>query len=228
MNISKLFPLLIVVALVNAPNAQKIGTAKTGDKMKQVAFLPLMFHEMDGGHDGTSTNETAIGTYAKNLYGVFERLGIERFEQAAVNARWRTLNGTMFAAEAFQTPPATALVELGKSLGVDYVVVSRLAWKIRSPWVGLGPKTKAHATLDLWVVDVNKSEFALKADEVKADSTEKAPDWKWAVDLLVAPVSMFSGGPKTPHMQRSATIVLGRAINPWVTKQVTASNKIGG
>ena len=168
--------------------------------------------------------------YKKALYGTFERIGIARISQARANNAWRNMKGSTFSTSLFQMPKPEDLVQLGKELGADYVVVSRCHWKIRTPWVGLGPKTKAHATVDLWIIDVAKSEFALKADQIKSDSTEKAPEWRWAVDLFVAPISVFSGGPKTDHQKRSGVLSLGKALQPWLEKMKVGENsiKIGG
>jgi hypothetical protein len=105
---------------------------------------------------------------------------------------------------------------MGKRLKVDYVVASRCHWLVRSPWVNLGPKTKAVATVDMWVIDVAKSEFALKAEGKQADNEEKTPAWKWAVDLFIFPMSPFGGGPKTPKQERSSLVALGKALQPWL------------
>lgn len=200
--------------------AQKIGATPKDSvtATKKVAILPLMFRERDKGEE-ESTNTTAINDYTKALNGAFEKLGIEIVEPSRVSAGWREMTGQPFDTRHFTLPDAADLVAFGKRLGVDYVLVSRCLWHIRTPWVGLGPKTKANATVDLWLVDVHQSEFALKAEEVKADSTEKEPLWKTGVTIFIAPISVVSGGPKTPHMQRAGVLGLAKAIQPWAEKQ---------
>lgn len=223
----KLFLLVVIVALVATASAQKIGAkdpiAPTV-KLKSVAILPLMFRE----GDSESTNKTAIDAYRTSLSDVFAKLGMEQIDQGKVNGIWQRSNGQMFDPSRFDLPTPEDLVKFGKDLGVDYVVVSRCSWTIRTPWVGLGPKTKAISKVDLWIIDIAKSEFALKADAVTSDSTEKEPGWKSAVSLLVAPISVFSGGPKTPHMTRSGQLSLAKALDPWIGKQAPSKIRIGG
>ncbi len=221
--------MVVLVALVATVNAQKIGATapKTVTNQPKVAFMPLMFQENDKGV--REYVNSAREPYEKALYGTFEKMGIARIDQAIVNNAWRKVKDEVFNTALFELPDPANLVKLGQDLGVDYVVVSRCHWLVRSPWVGLGPKTKAHATVDLWIIEVPKSEFALKADQVKSDSTEKAPDWRLAVDLFLAPISAFSGGPKTNHEIKSGVLSLGKAIQPWLEKmQTTSKIRIGG
>ncbi|MEX2012325.1 MAG: hypothetical protein WD970_01030, partial [Patescibacteria group bacterium] len=57
----------------------------------------------------------------------------------------------------------------------------------------------------------------------------KASTVDWAVDLLVAPVSMFSGGPKTDHEKKSGVLALTKALDPWIQKVTNNGTiKIGG
>jgi len=213
-------------------SAQKIGstTVATAPKgLKKVAMLPLMFRERDKGDDEECTNATAIDSYQKMLAGVFEKNGVEVVDTSRTNAMWREMTGQLFETKAFQMPRAEDLVSLGKRLGVDYVLTSRCLWQVRTIWVGVGPKTKVNATVDLWLVDVANSEFSLKADTVKADNTEKEPLWKTGVTLFVAPVSVVSAGPKTPHMQRAGMTALEKALLPWTEQQQTTLKiKSGG
>ncbi len=215
--LTALWLLLPVVA-----TAQKIGstaTINTAKGLKKVAMLPLMFRERDKDDSEECTNTTAIDSYQKILTGVFEKLGIEVVDVSQTNAMWREITGQLFETKEFQLPRAEDLVALGKRLGVDYILTSRCLWQVRTIWVGLGPKTKANATVDIWLVDVANSEFLLKADTVKADDTEREPMWKTGVTLFVAPISVVSAGPKTPHMQRAGTTALEKALLPWVEQQ---------
>lgn len=217
--------ILMAIAMPLTAFGQKIGrveTAKAAIAVKKVAILPLLFFK----DNDVSENKTAIGAYTSELDAVLDTYGIQRVDQATVNSSWQQLTGQPFSTREYQLPPAEQLVELGKKLGVDYVIFSRLKWHVRSVWVFLGPKTKAEAVVDLWIVDVANSEFALKADGIKGNDTEKEPLWKTGVTLFVAPISIVSGGPETPRMERSGRTALDKALEPWIQKQ--ANSKIGG
>ncbi|MDO8650453.1 MAG: hypothetical protein Q7K33_04085 [Candidatus Berkelbacteria bacterium] len=222
----KLFLMLAIMgALASILSAQKIGVSATGTAAKQpkVAFLPLMFQENDKGE--REYTQSAREPYEKALYGAFERLGMERLGPV-VNFAWRELKGAVFDTAAFELPDPANLVKLGQKLGADYVVVSRCRYNVRSDWQGLGPKTRADATVDLWIVDVASSEFALKQERIFSHSREKAPDWRIAVDLFLAPISAFSGGPKTDHEAKAGLLSLGKAIQPWLDKMQARGVKI--
>lgn len=210
-------------------SAQKIGAAKPAalaTEAPKVAFMPLMFWEADKGEREYTL--TAREPYEKALYGTFEKLGMEKLG-AYVNFAWKEMKGSVFETALFQLPDPADLVALGKKVGADYVVVSRCKYTVRSDWQGLGWKTRADATVDLWVVNVASSEFALKQDGVFSNSREKSPDWRLAVDLFIAPISAFSGGPKTDHEKKAGLLSLGKAIQPWLEKMLTGGKiKIGG
>ena len=217
--------LFVLVALPITSQAQKIGQEKPNPppvQLKKVAVLPMAFRE----GDKEATNGEAIGAYKSALIGTFEKLGMEVVDQSRVNATWRELNGSLFETAKFELPKPEMLVSLGRKLGADYVVVTRCLWRVRSVWVGVGPKTKANATIDLWIVDIAKSEYSLKADSIKSDSTEKEPGWKTAGTGLALPVSFVSGGPKTPHSKRSGVLSLMKALEPWIEKQAPDKIKI--
>ncbi|MEK7548433.1 MAG: hypothetical protein AAB499_00860, partial [Patescibacteria group bacterium] len=154
-------------------------------------------------------------------------MGLEVVDPGKVNAAWRQVTGELFDPVKFALPNPADLVAVGKELGADFVLMSRCAWRVRSLWVGVGPKTKAHSLVDLWVVDVGKSEFSLKAEAVASDSTEVEPGWKTAVTILIVPISVVSGGPKTPHLKRSGVLSLMKALDPWAEKQSPTNVKIG-
>lgn len=217
----------LIVLVLTAPTAsgQKIGQEKRpaeSAKLKRVAVMPMAFQE----GQQTAKNEEATGTYRTALLGALEKLGLEVIDPGKVNAAWRGLTGELFDPTKFALPSPAALISLGKELAADFVVVSRCSWRVRSLWVGVGPKTKAHARVDLWIVDVARSEFSLKAENVLSDSTEREPGWKTAVTILVLPVSFVSGGPKTPHLKRSGVLSLMKALEPWAEKQSPNSIKI--
>lgn len=225
----KLVFLLAALILSVAAPAQKIGGARSNQslsQLKRVAVLPLMFRESDKGDEHEAGNEEAIGAYRSSLLGVFEKLGMEVIDSGKVNAAWQRLNGQLFNPARFELPSPETLLGLGKELGVDFVVVSRCHWRVRSVWIFFGPRTKVAATVDLWIVDVARSEFSLQADTVKSDSTEREPAWKTTVTVFIAPISLFGGGPKTAHLKRSGVLSLTKAIEPWIEKHSPGKIKI--
>lgn len=113
-------------------------------------------------------------------------------------------------------PPPKVLLEFGKAVGADYVCAGRVSWHVRSVWVGLGPKTKARALVDCRVIDVAKGEVLLDALEFSSDSTRAEKWYESAAALLVTwGVTLFSGGPKTPHIEKSAVLGVGGATEPF-------------
>src|SRR3989338_7599297 len=126
--------LFVLVALPITSQAQKIGQEKPNPppvQLKKVAVMPMAFRE----GDKEATNEEAIGAYEKALLGALEKLGMQTTDAAKVNASWRELTGSLFETDKFELPKAETLVAFGKKIGVDYVVVSRCSWRVRSVWV---------------------------------------------------------------------------------------------
>jgi hypothetical protein len=113
-------------------------------------------------------------------------------------------------------PNPKQLLEFGKKAGVDYVCVGTLTWRVRSIWVGLGPKTKADATVSCNIVDVNKAELALDVKDMSSNSS-KAEKWYESAGALLVywGITVFSGGPKTPHIQKAAVKAIGTATDPF-------------
>lgn len=220
-----LFVFLVLLGAANSALAQKIGAkdpiAPTV-KLKTIAVLPLMFRK----GDSESSNKTAIDAYRANLLDAFTKLGIEQVDQAKVNGTWQRSTGQMFEPSRFDLPTPEDIVKFGKDMGVDYVAVSRCRWDVRTVVTWKGIQTTAKARTDLWIIDVVKSEFALKVDGAVTDSREKIPDWKAAVSLLVLPISFVSGGPETPQMVRSGQLSVAKALAPWLEKMQTGGNKI--
>jgi len=216
---------ILCLAIAPTALAQKIGapTQSTSTHVKKAAVLPLMFFK----DDEPSDNTTAINSFKGELDAVLEHYGITKMDQATVNGTWQQSTGQIWDDKQYVLPRPEDLVAFGKKMGVDYVVFSRLKWHVKSVWVGLGPKTKADATLDLWIIDIRASEFELKADSIKAGDTEKEPAWRTAGAILLTPIfTVVSGGPETPHMERAGVTALDKALEPWVTKQQNL--KIGG
>ena len=120
------------------------------------------------------------------------------------------------------------LLKLGQELGADWVITGHAAWHTRSIWIGLGPKTKSDCTVDMVIVDVKKKELSLDARQVTMDSTAKEDPLKAAATLLFGlvrvegqllltlPLTVVSGGPKTPREQRAVQLAIAKAIQPWI------------
>jgi hypothetical protein len=117
------------------------------------------------------------------------------------------------------------LLAFGKAVGADYVCAGTLAWRVRSVWVGLGPKTKANAVVNVMIIDVKKAEVALDVRGYDSDSTKAEKWYETAGSLLVSwGITLFSGGAKTPHMQKAAVKAIGASIDPWFA---TIGKRIG-
>lgn len=116
-------------------------------------------------------------------------------------------------------PSKSHLIQLGEKLKVDYVCAGMVHWKIKTPWVLLGPKTKAECTVSYRIVDVSKRHTILDTKKVMADSTKKESGWEAAGDILLTPLAtMVSGGPKVPHMNRSGQMATFKALAPFIKK----------
>lgn len=123
-------------------------------------------------------------------------------------------------------PSDKDLLAIGRKAGVDLVCVRTLSWRVRSVWVGLGPKTKADAVVNCKIVDVPKETVMLDALDVNSAST-KAEKWFESAGaiLLTWGITLFSGGPKTPHIQKAAVKAIGAATDPFFQ---VGTRKIGG
>lgn len=193
----------------------------------KVAIYPWSFAENERG-----TNPTAVDTARSTLQKLFERRAqFEVISPARCAAAWREL-GYEEIPETVEEPgqlpanfDAKKLLAFGKKVGADYVCAGTLAWRVRSVWVGLGPKTKANAVVNVMIVDVNKAELALDVKGFDSDST-KAEKWYETAGalLLTWGITLFSGGPKTPHMQNAAIKAIGGSTDPWFA---TIGKKIG-
>lgn len=218
MQLEDILKLSIVVAILalfaSLVTAQKIGEKPTTPRLRQAAVLPILFFEDKKPCD----NKTAIRAVTEEIDSVLSKSGIEQLDPARVAVAWSKITGQQPNTQSDEMPKDTDLLALGKALGVDLVICGRVRWHVKSVWVTLGPKTKADATVDFWVINTAKGEFDLKAEGVKADSTKKEDAGGVALDVFVAPVTMVSGGPKTPHMQRSGQIATIDALKPWIEK----------
>ncbi len=216
-----------IVLLVAAFAASPVFAQGEAVQVPKVAIYPWSFAENERG-----TNPTAVETARSTLQKLFERRAqFEVISPARCAAAWREL-GYEEIPETVEEPgqlPATydpkKLLEFGKKVGADYVCAGTLAWRVRSVWVGLGPKTKANAVVNVMIVDVRKAELALDVRGFDSDSTKAEKWYETAGALLVTwGITLFSGGPKTPHMQNAAIKAIGGATDPWFA---TIGKRIG-
>lgn len=214
------------LAITTTVFSQKIGggdSYSAGEiRVKRAAILPMLFFR----EDKVAKNEKAIKACTDVVDAVFKKYGVDPVDLPHVNVAWQKVTGQRFDEKQYQLPKAEDLVALGHELGVDYVVFSRCKWHVKSVWVGLGPKTKAEATVDFWIVDTQNSEFCLKSDGIFADDTKKEETVGIAVDIFVGPMTVFSGGAETPRMQQAGQSAFAKALEPWTQKQ--NKTKIGG
>lgn len=176
----------------------------------KVAVLPLVY---TNGTDGAET--TAKTTLEKLIRGV----GYELIDEGKVNGVWSRQMGQ--PRDTKTIPADKELLALGEGLGADYVVAGTCGWRVKTI-VGFGLKTKALCNVEVRVVRVKTKEVDYTAT-ADADSTKRLKDSEIAGAILFAPIAAFvSGGPKTPHMQRSAQMALLKVLDPWLKRQQEA------
>lgn len=211
-----------VLLPMSAAMGQQIGgSTSPAQAVKRIAVLPILFFE----DDNKSDNEEVTSAFQTGLDTIITKLAIDKVDTPHVLQSWKATTGSSFSDSIYQMPDAKSLLQVGHNLGTDYVLFARVKWHARSVWQGLGPKTHANATVDLWIINVKENKFELRAENIVGGSTEHEPAWKSAVTLLVLPVSVVSGGPKTPHMKHAGVVALDKAIGPWV-ERMSAGEKI--
>lgn len=228
---------LIALAIFLGPgsSAARVPSFVTQDQpaapvakpVRQIAILPWTFRE------GT---ETAMKTAKETLTNLFEKSNFEVVPPVRAKTIWEEqlkmppIKEEVTGKDSYpDLPTPESLLKLGKEMGVQFVCAGRATWHTKSVWVGLGPKTKADCTVDTIVIDVSKAEVVLDAKSIKADSTRKEAGLETAGALLVSfGITALSGGPKTPHQQRSAVLAISDALKPFLTSVAPQNRKIGG
>ncbi|MFN3691040.1 MAG: hypothetical protein ACK4UU_08970, partial [Fimbriimonadales bacterium] len=121
----------------------------------KIAVYPWCFAENERG-----TNEQAVRSVQELLRKSFEnRAGMEIIPEARCRSAWLQLGNEDIPltvedpGQLPRLPSAKKLLEFGEKLGADYVCAGTVAWRVRSVWVGLGPKTKAEATVNVIIID---------------------------------------------------------------------------
>ena len=197
-------------------------------KVPTVAILPWTFAENEKG-----TSEPAMNTANDTLKKLFEkRASFEIISEAKCKKGWEQVGEKELPATVEELgqlpllPFAQKLLALGQLLEADFVCVGTLGWTVRSVWVGLGPKTKAYAIVNVMIVDVKKKEICLDQKDFRSDSGKAEKWYETAGALFLAwGITLFSGGPKTPHMQNAAIKGIGAATDPFFS---AIGKKIGG
>jgi len=195
----------------------------------KVAIYPWSYAENEKG-----TNQGGVDTSEKLLHQLFtEKLNMQIISETASAKAWIDTAGKVWKdtydnpKDQPALPSAKQLLAFGEKAGADYVCAGKLTWKVKSIWVALGPKTKATAKLDCRIVNVKNKTVELDVKQFSSDSTRAEKWYETAGSVLVTwGVTVVSGGPKTPHMQRAAIKAIGGATNPFVTSYGQKAEKI--
>lgn len=146
--------LIVALALVAPTWAQEPKPAATAP-IPKVGYLPFTFSE---------DRPPAIEKVNNALKTLVQGVGMEWVDEGRILGVWTRDLGERPTPK--QIPEDKKLLNLGRRLGVDYLVAGTCDWKIRSIWVALGPKTKAVCTVELVVIDVRNERVAHRAKEV--------------------------------------------------------------
>ncbi len=188
--------------------------------LPKVAIYPWSFSENEGG-----TNARGVERSQALLTKLFtDRAGMDIVSASVNSAAWQRVSGDAWRdliedpKDQPAVPDSKKLLEFGKLAGADFVCAGRLRWNVKSKWVGLGPKIRVTAYVDVKIVDVKKSEEVLNVVDFDSNTGAAEKWWQSAGSLLLTwGFTLFSGGPKTPHMERSAIKAIGGATDPFFT-----------
>ncbi len=190
---------------------------------ESVAILPWIYEHGTPGAQKTA-KDYLQAVLTKSLF--FREDSFQFIPEERVVHTWTVEMGHNLALERTGIPPPTELLKLGQKLGVDWVITGHARWHTRSVWIGLGPKTKSDCTVDMVIVDVKKREMSLDARNVKLDSAPREDPLKAATVVLLGlaggklistlPLTVVSGGPKTPREQNAVQAAIATAIRPWL------------
>ena len=172
-----------------------------------IVVYPTVFDQ-----SGTKTSRASAETA---LNDILKKGGFKVLDSSVAARVWKAKG---LRTPTTTRPPSTAdLTELGKAIGVRYVVATTVSFHTRSIWVNLGPKTISTASFATSIIDSRTGKVVHEAD-TEGRSDEKSDTLKVVGSLLVTPlVSAISGGPKTPHETRAAQIAAARALEKFVT-----------
>ena len=210
--------------IVEQPPAQVNRPATPAPQIRTVAIVPWTLSK------GTKTAEK---TAKDTVVALFTGAGQTVVPESVTNDFWVKEFGSARETHVYTKegeapaplPTPQELLKLGRAMGVDFVTAGRAKWHTRSIWVGLGPKTKATCTVDMIIIDVNKAEIVLEAKNVSADSHKRETAAETAAAILInIGFTALSGGPKTPHQQKSARTAISEAMEPWLKINVRSQS----
>ena len=216
------FPCLAQNAQDNKPIDE--SSEARADTPETVAILPWIYE------DGTPGAQIAAKEFLETVLTESQFFRADSFQiipEERVIQTWTKDMGHDPASEGTGIPTPKELLKLGQKLGVDWVITGHALWHTRSLWIGLGPKTKSDCTLDMVIVDVRNRELSLDARKVKMGSAPTDPPLRAATVVLLGlvsrglftstlPLTLVSGGPKTPREQSAVRLAIANAIGPWL------------
>ena len=228
LSMRKLMHWLILVTLL-IPTAVWAGEPidESGDRpaprvtepVRKVAIVPMTFFEKDGSKDfKVCENKTAITTTKTAIVDMLHLANLEIVDENVAAAEWNKHDGSK---DPDVLPDPAELLHFGRALDADFVIVGITKWEIKTKWVGLGPKTKAYCHVDALIIDVNRKEVVDRANDIQSDSTRREQSWETAAALFVSwGFTLFSGGPKTPHMERSGQQAWSLVLKPFLESKI--------
>lgn len=151
---------------------------------------------------------------------MFEKSGCEVISDAVTYSATRSVGVSSGRLDA------ATLLKLGQKLGVGLVCSGKADWHIRTAVTITGPKTKAICKLNMTLIDVKEKRVEIKPNLVEFASDRKLKSGELALFVLVYPYTWFSGGPKTPQMEKSLVYAIGSAVEPWMHRNTDDSIRI--
>ena len=221
--ILSLFPCSAQNAQDNKPIDE--SSEARADTPETVAVLPWIY---ENGTPGAriAAKEFLETTLTKSQF--FREDSFQMIPDARVTMTWTTDIRHDPGSKRTGLPTPKDLLKLGEKLGADWVITGHALWHTRSVWIGLGPKTKSDCTVDMMIVDVRKKELSLDARNVKMASAPRENPLKAATTILLGfvgakglfsstlPLTVLSGGPKTPCERSAVQSAIAKAIGPWL------------
>ncbi len=153
--------------------------ASTPPRLK-IAILPFV---VEGAREGTKT-------VMPELYkSVFETAGFDVTMGVPVEQAEQKLN-----IRKEGVPTSKELLDIGQSLGVDYVLFASHKFKTKRVWVTLLPRARSELTLNPMIVNVKAKEIVYSPKD-KVGYVRGGSNLQTGVGLVVYyPVGLFMGG----------------------------------
>jgi TolB-like protein len=192
------------------------ATTKTTVKpVLKVAIVPITFLE----EHKPCNNKTAPKTTKNVINDLLHLANLEIVDDNAAAFEWSKYASSN---DPNVLPAQVDLIGFGRALGVDYVITGITDWHIKTPWVALGPKTKAVCTVNALIIDVRKANVVTRATDVISDSTNREQLWQTATAIFLGwKGTLVSGGPKTPHMERAGGQAWSLVLKPFLETKIS-------